>query len=62
MPKNQDEWYVKGTFTLENGSEIYFEMPAVFNEDGVIQEQSTLDKLNNFIQYTEKMSKVQNGN
>ena len=40
-PANIEEWYAKGT--AEGG--IYFEVPAIFNEDGTCDEGATLTKV-----------------
>ena len=40
-PANVEEWYAKGT--AEGG--IYFEVPAIFAEDGTCDEPATLEKV-----------------
>lgn len=40
-PANVEEWYAKGT--AEGG--VYFEVPAVFAEDGTCDEPATLEKV-----------------
>lgn len=40
-PANEAEWYAKGTAVLNDGSEIYFEVPAVFNADGMCDVSAT---------------------
>ncbi len=49
LPTAVEEYYAIGTFTNETG-EVYFEIPAIFNEDGTCNEQSTIEKINTNIQ------------
>lgn len=44
-PANLEEWYAKGT--AEGG--VYFEVPAVFNEDGTCDEPATLEKVDLYL-------------
>ena len=49
LPNDITEWYIKGTFTDDNGKNIYFEIPAVFNEDDTVNDVESVEKLQNFI-------------
>ncbi len=39
-PANVEEWYAKGT-AVRNGVNIYFEVPAVFDDSGACDEPAT---------------------
>lgn len=53
LPSTIEDYYVTGNFTDINGNEVYFEIPAIFNEDDTCDEQSTIDKMNTEIQHIE---------
>lgn len=53
LPTTVEDHYAIGTFTNENG-EVYFEIPAIFNEDGTCDEQNTIEKINTNIQLMNK--------
>ena len=53
LPTSVEDYYAIGTFTNENG-EVYFEIPAIFNEDGICDEQLTIAKINTNIQFMNK--------
>lgn len=44
-PANLEEWHAKGT--AEGG--VYFEVPAVFNQDGTCDEPATLEKVDLYL-------------
>lgn len=44
-PANIEEWYAKGT--ADGG--IYFEVPAIFAEDGSCDEPATLEKVEQYL-------------
>ena len=44
-PANANEWYAKGT--AENG--VYFEVPAIFKNDGTCDEAATEEKVLQFL-------------
>lgn len=48
-PKNSTDWFAKGK--LDNG--IYFEIPAVFNEDGTCDIAATDERVQQFIKSLE---------
>ena len=50
-PANVEEWYAKGT--AEGG--IYFEVPAVFAEDGTCDEPATLEKVEQNLAFMQTM-------
>ena len=50
-PANVEEWYAKGT--AEGG--IYFEVPAVFAEDGTCDEPATLEKVEQSLAFVQTM-------
>lgn len=50
-PANTEEWYAKGT--AEGG--IYFEVPAVFAEDGTCDEPATLEKVEQNLAFMQTM-------
>lgn len=50
-PANADENFAKGT--AEGG--IYFEVPAIFNEDGTCDEPATLEKVDQYLAFLESM-------
>lgn len=50
-PANVEEWYAKGT--TEGG--IYFEVPAVFNDDGTCNESATLEKVEQYLIFLQTM-------
>lgn len=50
-PANQQEWYAKGTAILDDGVEVYFEVPAIFNEDGTCNVAETQQKVATFLAY-----------
>lgn len=50
-PANVEEWYAKGT--AEGG--IYFEVPAVFNDDGTCNESATLEKVEQSLSFMQTM-------
>ena len=45
-PANAAEWYAKGT--AENN--VYFEVPAIFKNDGTCDEAATQQKVQQFLQ------------
>lgn len=47
-PANVAEWYAKGT-GVQNGGEVYFEVPAVFDANGVCDEPATYAKVEQFL-------------
>lgn len=47
-PANVAEWYAKGT-GIQNGGEVYFEAPAVFDDDGACDEPATYAKVEQFL-------------
>jgi hypothetical protein len=53
LPTTVEDHYAIGTFTNESG-EVYFEIPAIFNEDGTCDEQRTIEKINTNIQFMNK--------
>ena len=53
LPTTVEDHYAIGSFTNDNG-EVYFEIPAIFNEDGTCDEQSTIEKMNINIQHIYK--------
>lgn len=51
LPKNKEEWYIKGNTVLTTTKEsIYFEIPAVFLEDGTCDEETSITKMNDQIE------------
>ena len=50
-PANVEEWYAKGT--AEGG--VYFEVPAVFNDDGTCNESATLEKVEQNLAFMQTM-------
>lgn len=48
-PDNRTEWYAKGTAQLDGGTEVYFEVPAVFREDDTCDGAATLTKVEQFL-------------
>lgn len=50
-PANVEEWYAKGT--AEGG--VYFEVPAVFAEDGTCDEPATLEKVEQNLAFMQTM-------
>lgn len=50
-PANVEEWYAKGT--AEGG--VYFEVPAVFNDDGTCDEPATLEKVEQNLPFMQTM-------
>ena len=55
LPTTVEDRYATGTFTNETG-EVYFEIPAIFNEDGTCNEQSTIEKINTTVQLINEQS------
>lgn len=49
LPLNQEEIFVRGNFISDSGEDTYFEVPAIFNEDGTCDETASLDKVVEFI-------------
>lgn len=50
-PANADENFAKGT--AEDG--VYFEVPAIFNEDGTCDEPATLEKVDQHLAFLKTM-------
>lgn len=48
-PANVEEWYAKGTAVDPPTEDIYFEVPAIFNEDGTCDEPATLEKVEQYL-------------
>ena len=51
---NSEQTHATGTFISSKGVEVYFEVPAIFN-DGILDETATQEKINNLVQYVYKM-------
>lgn len=51
LPANKEEWYIKGNAILEDGSEIYFEIPAIFDENEDLLTEASIEKMQNYITY-----------
>lgn len=49
IPADTDEWYCKGTFIDESGDELYYEVPAIFDANGNINVDKTIEKVYSFI-------------
>ena len=49
MPENIEQYTTKGSFTDSLGNEVYFEIPAVFVES-VLDEEETLKRIEKFIE------------
>lgn len=49
FPNNKEEWFAKGNFVDALGNTVIFEMPAVFDSTGNIDQTATYDKINEFI-------------
>lgn len=54
-PANTEEWYAKGTAIDPPTEDIYFEVPAVFNEDGTCDEPATLYKVEQYLIFLQTM-------
>lgn len=50
-PANAEENFAKGT--AEGG--VYFEVPAVFNDDGTCNESATLEKVEQYLIFLQTM-------
>lgn len=50
-PANEAEWYAKGNADPD----IYFEVPAVFNDDGTCDEPATLYKVEQYLIFLRTM-------
>jgi hypothetical protein len=50
-PASAAENFAKGTAT----DDVYFEVPAVFNEDGTCDEPATLEKVDQHLAFLESM-------
>ena len=57
LPTTVEDHYAIGTFTNGNG-EVYFEVPAIFNEDGTCDEQSTTEKINSLIETVNNLPRL----
>lgn len=54
-PANIEEWYAKGTAVDPPAEDIYFEVPAVFNEDGTCNEPATFEKVEQYLIFLQSM-------
>lgn len=50
-PANAEENFAKGTAT----GDVYFEVPAVFAEDGTCDEPATLEKVEQYLIFLQSM-------
>lgn len=48
-PANPEEWYAKGTAVDPPTENVYFEVPAIFNENGTCDEPATLAKVEDYL-------------
>ena len=54
-PASIEEWYAKGTAVDPPTEDIYFEVPAIFNDDGTCDEPATLEKVEQYLIFMQTM-------
>ena len=57
LPNSVEEWFVKGSFDPDGdgiAGTVDFEIPAVFDSNGVCDEAATIAKINEFVDYVVK--------
>ena len=56
LPSDIDDLYIRGNYINQLDENAYFEVPAIFSEDGVLDETKTLDTLINFIEFMNRQA------